>query len=193
MVALLAAAPIRISNFARLELGKQLRQADGVLHLRLDAAETKTRRADAWPVPTKLVPYLEHFVAEIRPTMLERSRRPANHNRLWIGAYCQPLEHQGVRVRILDVTGRRRGKVICPHSFRHAAATAFFVDHPDRPREAAALLGHAGFRTTERHYVRSRQALALLTMQDAVERFRHVEARGQGDVGDSSEAADTPY
>ncbi|MCU0974603.1 MAG: site-specific integrase [Burkholderiales bacterium] len=172
MVALLAACPVRISNFAALELGKQLRDVEGEWHLHLDAAETKTRRSDAWPVPAGLKRYLVHFVDEVRPGMLCRAEPAADHARLWVGACGQPLENQGVRARIHDVTKRRLGQLINPHAFRHSAATAFVADHPEKPRDAAALLGHAGYKTTERHYVRSNRQMAILAAQEAVERFR---------------------
>jgi integrase len=172
IVALLAATPVRISNFSTLELGRQIWRTDAVWHLRLDAAETKTHRTDAWPVPEGLTPYLDHFVEVVRPEMLRRATPPLEHARLWVGVYGQPLEHQGVRARIQQVTADRLGRAVRPHSFRHSAATAFTVDHPDRPRQAAALLGHAGFRTTERHYVVSQRQVALISAHALIERFR---------------------
>ena len=63
---------------------------------------------------------------------------------LWLGAHGQPLGHQGVRQRITDRTSQAFGKAVLPHSFHHCAATGFALEHPDRPRDAAALLGHAG-------------------------------------------------
>ncbi|WP_237213183.1 tyrosine-type recombinase/integrase [Falsiroseomonas oryziterrae] len=181
MVALLAAAPVRIGNFASLELGRDLRLSEGGWHIRLDAERTKTRRRDIWPVPEGLRGDLEYFLEEGRPVMLTRARRPAGHARLWVGAVGQPLEHQGVRQRIKEVTERQLGRAISPHSFRHSAATAFVVDHPERPREAAALLGHAGFRTTERHYVRSSRQLSIRQMQAFLERFRRQRDQEEAD------------
>jgi len=161
MVALCAAAPVRISNFAALHLDDHLRRdpESAAWWLRLEADETKTQRSDDWPVPEGLVPYLDHHIAQVRPILLAHGRRNIDHGALWIGAFGQPLEVQGVRARIKTVTAEMLGQPITPHSFRHSAATGFALRHPDRPRDTAALLGHAGADTTEKHYLMASRQL----------------------------------
>lgn len=77
--------------------------------------------------------------------------RIAKFAALWVGAYGQPLDHRSMWARTAAF-----GRPVLPHGFRHCAANAFALKHPEQPRDAAALLGHAGPRTTERHYVLSR-------------------------------------
>lgn len=169
MVALLAVAPMRIANFAAIELGRHLAGGEGSpWQIRLDAGETKTRRSDLWEVPEALRPHLEHFLQDVRPRLMQGQQ----HDALWVGAFGQPLGPQGVRQRIVQVTTAVCGRPITPHSFRHAAATAFRAWYPDRPRDAAALLGHATLRTTETSYIKSQRQLALLVVQQAVARRR---------------------
>jgi integrase/recombinase XerD len=182
MVALLAAAPIRIKNLASLELDRHLRETPDGYALHLPAEETKTRRPDAWPLPEHLGPYLSHFIEHVRPAMLVRGRAEADHRRLWVGAYGQPLEHQAVRTRIKEVTRSALGRPVLPHSFRHSAATAFVLEHPDRPRDAASLLGHTGYRTTERHYVQSRRVLALRAARQVLEEARRAGLSTTGEI-----------
>ena len=75
VVALLAAAPLRIANFAALRLGAHLaRDASGLWTIHLGEGETKTRRGDAWPVPEGLAPYLEHHLGAVRPVLPARGR-----------------------------------------------------------------------------------------------------------------------
>ncbi len=64
MVALLAAAPMRIANFAVLEIGRHLRDESGHWTIRLEANETKTRRYDVWPIADRLRAPLEHYLEE---------------------------------------------------------------------------------------------------------------------------------
>ena len=42
---------------------------------------------------------------------------------------------------------------ICPHTFRHCAATSYALERPDRSLYASALLGHTAAATTEKHYI----------------------------------------
>ncbi|WP_203070588.1 tyrosine-type recombinase/integrase [Falsiroseomonas ponticola] len=190
MMALLAAAPIRISNFSSLELGVHLRNVGDTWTIELSAGETKTGRADTWPTPRSLARFLQYFVDELRPGMLARGKLNTAHARIWVGAYGQPLEHQGVRARIRTITEARFGRPVLPHSFRHAAATAFFMQHPEKARDAAALLGHTGFRTTERHYVASRRAVALQTAQKLLREYRRDRSQAREGQGDPNSAQD---
>lgn len=148
MVALLIAAPMRIANFAALRLGRHVRREGTSWLIVLADDETKTRRADTWPVPQGLVPYLEHHLEAVRPALLRRAARAEDTGALWIGAFGQALGPQGLRKRLTARTRAAFGWPVLPHSFRHSAATSFAVDHPDRPRDAAALLGHTSPRTT---------------------------------------------
>lgn len=171
MLALLTAIPIRIGNFAGIRIGEHLQGgSDEPWRISLAAAETKTRREDTWEVPESLVPYLDHFVAVVRPMLLQAGRGKAeDHGALWVCAFGQPLGPQGVRQRIKAITATKLGRTILPHSFRHSVATAFALRNPDRPRDAASLLGHAGPRTTEGHYIRSERQPARAELQRLIE------------------------
>lgn len=171
MVALLAAAPVRIANFAALEIGRHLIGGDdGQWRVLLGPGETKTRREDSWTLPASLGAYLGYFLDEVRPLLLEHAgKEQAEHVALWVGAYGQPLGPQGVRARITALTKARLGRAILPHSFRHSAATAFALRNPDRPREAAHLLGHVSPRVTEKHYIYAHRQKARAELQRIVE------------------------
>src|SRR5690348_14059494 len=70
VVALLAAAPMRISNFAAIRIGHHLRQDDQCWSISLDATETKTRAADCWPLDSQISGYLERYLSLVRPMLL---------------------------------------------------------------------------------------------------------------------------
>lgn len=177
IIALLIAVPLRISNFAALRVGQHLRQVGGTWAIDLAEGETKTRRADSWPIPDGLVSYLEHHLQTVRPELLSRARKPIDTGALWLGAFGQPLGRQGLRRRITVRTHQAFGRPMLPHSFRHATATGLALDHPDRPRDAAALLGHASFQTTERHYILSQRHLALQTLHGLLNRWSAASGR----------------
>jgi hypothetical protein len=65
MVALLAARPLRLRNFTALAIDRSLIAVDGGWLIRIEAAETKTRRPIEVSVPGELVPWLEEYLIQL--------------------------------------------------------------------------------------------------------------------------------
>jgi integrase/recombinase XerD len=152
-IAFLAAAPMRIANFASLEIGRHLCRNGDRWIVRLAASETKTRRADVWPLAPVLGLYLDDYLRVVRPMLLRRARHSPATSRLWIGDSGRPIGDQVLRRTIGRVTGERLGIRLNPHAFRHCAATTFALELPHDALQSAALLGHASPQTTEQHYI----------------------------------------
>ena len=168
-VALLAAAPMRIANFSTLVIGHQLRREESRWVIYLTADETKTRRADVWPISGQLGLCIDRYLAVVRPALLPRARHSADSRHLWIGDSGHPIGHQVLRPIIATLTRERLGIQINPHTFRHCAATTFALERPRDALKSSSLLGHASPTTTQRHYiVQQRQ----LVQQDYVRLLR---------------------
>ena len=58
--------------------------------------------------------------------------------------------------RIFVRTRQEFGRGLSPHMFRDCVATAVAVDNPKHIGDASLILGHAGHRTTEKHYNHAR-------------------------------------
>jgi len=71
MLALLALCPIRPKNFAALEIGQTFRQVRGNWWIVLPARSTKMRSPEERPVPTWLNPYIDLYLKEARPILLD--------------------------------------------------------------------------------------------------------------------------
>lgn len=153
VVAMLAAAPMRIANFATIEIGRQLRHEADNWVIYLAANETKTRRVDVWPINRRLACYLESYLRVVRPILLQRARHAVEPSHLWIGDSGRPIGHQILRRIIATATYERLGIKIDPHSFRHCAATTLALERPQDALQSSALLGHASPQTTEKHYI----------------------------------------
>src|SRR6476660_6438681 len=69
MVALLAYCPIRLKNFAALEIGRSFVSVDGTWWIVLTAAETKEKREDERPVPDDLTRSIERYLQIYRPVL----------------------------------------------------------------------------------------------------------------------------
>jgi hypothetical protein len=155
MVALLAVCPIRLKNYAALELGRSFRRVGNVWWIVLDPGETKTGRADERPVPAFLNPTIESYIAKHRP-VLGRGILEPEAGPLWISSQDgSPMPQRSVEATLRRTTLRTLGIEIGPHMFRTAAATTAATRATEAPGLASALHQHVTPRVTEQHYNRA--------------------------------------
>jgi hypothetical protein len=81
MIALLARCPIRLKNFAALEIGHSFTNVEGTWWIVLTAAETKEKREDERPVPEEFTSSVERYLKVYRP-ILARGNDPGSA--LWV-------------------------------------------------------------------------------------------------------------
>jgi hypothetical protein len=74
MIALLALCPIRLKNFAALEIGQTFKDIDGRWWIALPGISTKSRRPDERPVPALLTRYIDAYLNQSRPFCLVQGR-----------------------------------------------------------------------------------------------------------------------
>jgi hypothetical protein len=164
MVALLALDPIRLRNFATLEIGSNFVSLDGKWWIVLD--DTKSGRPDHRSVPVLLTPLIARYLEPHRvilcgdETPRRRRRvqastapRPDRTKALWISRFAGPLSYSAVERVITETTRVLTGRPVSPHLFLAAAATSAALSLS--PHLASALLQHADSRVTEDHYNRA--------------------------------------
>jgi integrase/recombinase XerD len=154
LMAILAARAFRRGNLAQMRLGRHISKVDGVYVCCFTAAETKNRRELVEPLPAALAPYIDYYLAEVRPALLRGHASDA----CWISTYRAALSEQSIYTKVCAATEEELGIRLSPHLFRDALATGIATDDPEHIRMASRLLGHADPRTTERHYIHA-QAL----------------------------------
>jgi len=134
-------------------------------HLEFDAAginillypeDTKAKRAESFRVPEPLVPYLLHYLREIRPRLLGRSE----HDGLWASYRGRPLIAQRIYDMVRARITKKFGKAMGLHDFRRAGATFLATDAPDKIGLIPGMLQHTTPEVGERIYnlARSLQA-----------------------------------
>jgi integrase len=167
MVALLALDPIRLKNFAALEVENTFVRIEGAWWIVLP--DTKSGRPDHRPVPTFLTSFIDRYLDVYRPILLgystshearsercNRSIRAAETtSALWIGRRGGPLSYGAVERAVTETTRMTLGVPVNPHRFRTADATSAALHAPQSPYVASALLQHSDRRTTEEHYSRA--------------------------------------
>ncbi len=179
MIALLAARPLRQHNFLGIEIGRHLRKLGDGFVLTFAAEETKNWRPLEATVPAPLVPALERYIEHYRPRLLQLQgprdpRRPVRPPgaRLWISQCGMPLTAGAQQKALARHTKPRFGHVVNAHLFRDCVATSVAHDDPAHIRSTAQLLGHAGFQTTERHYISANTLAAARDLHASIASLR---------------------
>jgi integrase len=153
MVALLALCPIRLKNFAALEIGHTFKEIDGRWWIVLPATSTKSHRPDERPIPAVLARCIEMYLKQARPVLLGAG---PSSNALWISSTTgQPLTPKNLGILISKVTFQSIGVDVSPHLFRTAAASTAATYAGNIPHLASAILSHTDPRVTEEHYNRA--------------------------------------
>ena len=174
MVALLAPCPVRLRNFAALEIGRTFLKIDAAWWIVLP--DTKSGRPDHRPVPPFLTGFIERYLEVYRPTLLRQSTHAHEplgpedgplHARtttapltstiaaLWISRLGGSLCYASVERIVTETTRMTLGLPVNPHLFRTAGATSAALHATQSPHLASALLHHSDRKVTEEQYIRA--------------------------------------
>jgi integrase len=156
LLALLSLWLIRRRSIAVLTVSRHLEFDAGGVNILLYPQDTKAKRAENFRVPGPLLPYLLHYLKEIRPRLLGCS----NHDGLWASYRGRPL----IAGRIYDIVRARVsakfGKTMGLHDFRRAGATFIAMDAPNQIGLIPGMLQHVSPDIGQRIYNLSRSVQA---------------------------------
>ena len=148
LVALLSLWPIRRRSLAALTVSRHVEFDAAGVNLLLHPEDTKSKRAESFRVPERLLPYLLRYLEEIRPRLLGHG----DHDGLWASYRGRPLMagriYAIVRARIM----KKFGKAMGLHDFRRAGATFLAMEAPDNIGLIPGMLQHASPEVSEQHY-----------------------------------------
>lgn len=169
MVAMLALHPIRLKNFAGLEIGRNFVNIEGRWWIILGAAETKEKRPDERRLDDMLAPMLEKYLSNYLDVLAQESES----NALWLSsADGHPMTYSAVADAIKRTTSTAIGVGVSSHMFRTAAASSAAVHAGHNPYLASALLHHRDPRVTEEHYNRASSLSAAKKFARIIRRDR---------------------
>jgi integrase len=169
IIALLALCPIRLKNFAALEIGRSFVNVDGTWWIVLTEDETKEKRVDERPVQQELAASIERYLAMYRPIL---ARGNASTNSLWMAINGKPMTYDSLRDLIPEITRMTVGIAVNAHMFRTAGATTLATRAGDKPHAASALLHHRQGPVTQEHYNRASCISAGRSLASLNRRFR---------------------
>jgi integrase len=149
-----------------MQLGLNIIVESNRVTLRFPPAERKKRRIENVPVPEALAHRFLRYISYYRPML--QARASENSDALWLSRRGAALDRDYISTRFKEHLGRRTGKRFTAHMFRHAAATHIVDVAPERARMVVGVLGHSGFQTGQRHYIKGQQHSAVRKYQAAV-------------------------
>ena len=170
MIALLALRPMRVKNFASLEIGHTFKQVCGSWWITLPGGSTKTGASEERRVPDFLNRAIELYLKQARPILI--GAKPAT-NSLWISSRTgHQITTKNLGTLISKITFHTLGVDVSPHLFRTAAATTAALYGGNTPHLASALLGHTDPRVTYEHYNRAKSINAANVYAALVQQYR---------------------
>jgi integrase len=170
MIAILAHCPIRLKNYAALEIGRSFINVDGTWWIVLTAAETKEKREDERPVPDELTKSIHEYLRFYRPIL---ARGKAGTTALWLAVNGKPMSYATMGELIADTTRMTTGVSINPHLFRTAAVATLATYAGDKPHAGGALLHHRPGPVTQEHYNRASCITAARLLAAVNRKYRH--------------------
>jgi integrase len=169
MIALLAYCPVRLKNYAALEIGRSFVNVDGTWWIVLTAAETKEKRPDERPVPEELTDPIKRYLEIYRPIL---TRGNTLSNDLWMAMDGKPMSSASVAETIPETTETTIGVRVSPHLFRTAGVTTLATRAGDKPHAGSALLHHRRGPGAQENYNRASCISAGKSLRDVNQRYR---------------------
>jgi integrase len=164
MVAMLAMHPVRLKNFAALEIGRSLVEIKDSWWIVLSASDTKEDRPDERRIDDLLLLALDRYLKKYRPLLAGAD--PSTVAALWISSNDgNPMTYDGVARVITETTRSTVGVAVSPHLFRTSIASSAAIHGGENPHLASALLHHTGSGVTEAHYNRASSLSAAQSYQ----------------------------
>ena len=146
-IAILTFAPVRLSNLAGIELGKNLIKPGGPdtpYWLVFPYYDVKNRVDLNFPFDQPLTDLIDEYVHEFRPALL----RGANAPWLFPGEDEKRKTTNAIGLQLSKRIAKAIGLRITPHQFRHAAAAIYLKHHPGDYETVRRILGHRNIQTT---------------------------------------------
>ena len=169
MITLLARCPIRLKNFAALEIGRSFLNVDGTWWIVLTAAETKEKREDERPIPEEFTNSVERYLKIYRPILAMGNDASSA---LWVAINGKPMSYASMGELITEITKTTLGINVNPHLFRSAGVTTLATRAGDKPHAGSALLHHRPGPAAQGNYNRASCVTAGKLLGDVNQRYR---------------------
>jgi integrase len=170
LIVLLALHPLRIKNFAALEIGQTFVNVDGRWWIHLPAEQTKSNRVDQRQVPEFMTDAINRYLNTHRSVL---NRGNAEDSSLWISSTTgRRMTTKNLGTLISKLTLETIGVDVSPHLFRTAGSSTAAIHGSKYPHLGSALHGHRDPRIDEERYNRATSLEAGDTYAAITESYR---------------------
>ena len=154
LISTLIHRPLRLGNFAAIDLGDRLTLFSKSAMLSFAPEEMKGKRPFEAHYPPEHLAALQTYLDMYRPYLLslKHADAPDHTDGLWISNEGRQMADQSLRNAIKKRTAKEFGQDLTPHLFRDASVTTLVRDAPESARLTRPILGHSTIETTNRHY-----------------------------------------
>jgi integrase len=173
MIATLIHRPLRLSNFASIDLEHRLTLFAESAILSFPADEMKGKRDFEAHFPPQLISELNIYIDLYRPYLLSLKHEdtPDQVMGLWISNEGKQLADLSLRNAIKKRTLREFGQDLTPHLFRDCAVTSLVRDAPESARITRSILTHSTIETTNKYYNQAQMIDTSRRHTDLIERL----------------------
>lgn len=178
IICMLAGRAPRKRSFAAMRLGEHLFKNGQDWRLKFEPADVKNRRWIETSLPQSLTPWLDRYVNEILPALLERRCKRRNvlphqgdSQSVWLSTDGSALTADSLTGVLWNRSGRKFATPFATHRFRHAIGTHAPADDPEHPGLATGLLAISGA-MHQKHYNRAQNHIAETRYNEALREER---------------------
>jgi hypothetical protein len=168
----------RRRSITALTVSSHLEFDDAGVNILLHPPDTKAKRAESFRVPEQLLPYVMHYLKEIRPVLVDRSA----HDGFWASLIGTPLSEGRIYEMVRARLSAKFGKAMGLHDFRRAGPTYLAMDAPEEIGLIPGILQHASPEVSEQHYNLARSVHAsrrfAAHLAEARNRLRSLKKQG---------------
>ncbi|MCB5946038.1 site-specific integrase [Acidocella sp. KAb 2-4] len=160
IIAVFACLAPRVGSLSKMRLANNLFRLNGEYRVRLQSGIVKNKRDQEYAVPPQLTAYVDRYLTEIRPLLLD----PGACDAVWGNGAGGAMTCQAVQTMLFRQSLQAFGHGFGPHTARHAMASSLAAADPLNPGLAAVVLG-VSEEVVQTHYRRARQRDAALKLQ----------------------------
>lgn len=141
-------ASVRMQNLRTIQIGKNIRHANGKCILSYTEDEMKNGRSHEVELPQVIADIVQEFIRD------HRARLPGSGSPyLFAGKDGGPRSHNTMRSDFETAVFKHTGLKVNPHFMRHATAMHAINEDPANLPTVSQLLGHKSMKTTQDFYL----------------------------------------
>jgi integrase/recombinase XerD len=177
IIAVLCAWAPRARNIAETVIDISMQRRGTAWWAAFKADGTKNKRPFEVPLPNEFTVWIERYLDQYRPWLVQRSTMPVAGDAFWISDGGRPLTAKGIGELVSRTTRRELGQSLNAHLFRKAIPTELAIRDPEHVGIAQPLLGHADYRTTQQAYNLARALDAARRYNSLIQSIRDEEGK----------------